>query len=73
MVETARPEMSIKYGAAFSCWIAKVTNTHPEYAIVTAFPLSYMNALNIAFGRTLLVLSSVLGFIFKLMSIESLT
>ena len=53
----------------FSCWIAKATNTHSEYVIVTVFPLSYMNALSIAFGHTLLVLSSVLGFIFQLMSI----
>jgi len=26
----------------FACWITKVTNTHPEYVIITVFPLQQL-------------------------------
>jgi len=36
IVEMDRQQMTIEYSA---CAITKATNTHPEYVILTAFPL----------------------------------
>jgi len=33
-----RPQMTT-WPMGFVCWITKATNTHPEYVILTAFPL----------------------------------
>jgi hypothetical protein len=37
-VETCRPQTTI-WRMRVACWIPKVTNTHSEYIILTAFPL----------------------------------
>jgi hypothetical protein len=38
IVEPDRPQVTIR-SVAIACWIPKATNTHPEYVILTAFPL----------------------------------
>ena len=37
-VHRDRPQMT-KWRTRIACWIAKTTNTHSEYVVLTAFPL----------------------------------